>query len=713
MPVELHTQTPTPELLDLARTYGVIPEGGAVVPGLGEASASTLIEVLAALGVDASSPERIQLAQLNAEDERWRRMLPPIVVAREGAWVSFNVHVDDGDPVNVWVELDAESGGEHWALTQLDNFEPARSVDGRLVGRATFQVSGETPIGWHEIVATGPSGTARCPLLVAPNSVPMPPALQDCRQVWGLATQLYSVRSHLSWGLGDFADLADLAWLAGRKMGADFLLVNPVHAGEPMTPLSASPYLPTSRRFRHPLYIRPEDIPETAYLSSPERALVEWAAEPARALNTDAGPLNRDAVWEAKRSALEVIFTAPRKPSRQLAFTEFVTEQGADLETFATWCAIVEQRGSIKLPPELADPTSPAVSELAAELRERIEFYKWLQWVADEQAGNAHRTAREVGMAVGIVNDLAVGAHKNGADAWALGPVLASDVFIGSPPDFYNQQGQNWSQPPWHPLELARAGYAPFRAMIRAALRNSGALRVDHIIGMFRAWWIPEGCSPREGVYVGYDHEAMIGILVLEATRSGALVIGEDLGIVEPWVREYLTQRGILGSSVLWFEKDDVGEVLPPEQYRRLALAMVTTHDLPPTPGYLAGEHVEIRQRLGLLNEPVEWERQKARAERAEMLDMLTERGLISDDPSEREIVEALHRYLRSAPSLLLGVSLADAVGERRAQNQPGTDTEYPNWKVPLADAAERLVFIEDLPNNARMWSLIRALDAN
>jgi 4-alpha-glucanotransferase len=314
-------------------------------------------------------------------------------------------------------------------------------------------------------------------------------------------------------------------------------------------------------------------------------------------------------------------------------------------------------------------------------------------------------------MTVGVMHDLAVGVHPEGADVWSNRSVLATGVSVGAPPDMYNQQGQNWSQPPWHPRELARAGYAPYRDMLRTVLRHAGAIRVDHIIGLFRLWWIPGGARADAGAYVRYDHEALIGILCLEAHRAGAVVIGEDLGVFEPWVRDYLAERGVLGTSVLWFERTEDGAPLPPEEYRPLTLATVTTHDLPPTAGYLAGEHVELRERLGVLGEPVAEVRRKAREERAAMVAFLAERGLVGDDPSERELVEALHRVVRRTPAALLGVSLADAVGERRSQNQPGTDTEYPNWKVPLGDASGNVVLLEDLFDSARLRSLAAAMN--
>ena len=295
----------------------------------------------------------------------------------------------------------------------------------------------------------------------------------------------------------------------------------------------------------------------------------------------------------------------------------------------------------------------------------------------------------------------------------------------------YNQQGQNWSQPPWHPGRLAQLGYAPFRDMVRTILRHAGGIRIDHALGLFRLWWVPKGLPADQGAYVYYDHEALIGILCLEAQRAGAVIIGEDLGTYEPWVREYLAGRGLLGTSVLWFEY--AGEApLPPEAYRRECLASVTTHDLPPTAGYLAGEHITLRDRLGLLARDLEQEIVADREEQQQVLEMCRARGLLGSAavdvslegsgpavgsgssawiaPTEQETIEALYLLLAAAPSLMQGVALVDAVGERRVQNQPGTDKEYPNWKIPLADSAGVVVQLEQLATNPRAQSLFRVV---
>jgi 4-alpha-glucanotransferase len=343
-------------------------------------------------------------------------------------------------------------------------------------------------------------------------------------------------------------------------------------------------------------------------------------------------------------------------------------------------------------------------------LAARVDFYCWLQWVADEQLASAHRRALESGMRLGVVHDMAVGVHPEGADAWSLGTALARDVTVGAPPDAFNQQGQDWSQPPWRPDRLAELGYAPYRDMLRTVLRHAGGLRVDHVLGLFRLWWVPAGSAPDAGTYVRYDHEALVGILALEAHRAGALVVGEDLGVVEPWVRDYLRERGVLGTSILWFEKDGEGRPLEPESWRELCLATVATHDLPPASGYLAGEHVALRERLGLLTRAPEEERALDEADRARVLGLLRERGLLREGSSEREVVEALHRFLTWTPARLLGVSLADAVGDRRTVNQPGTHEEYPNWRLPLADGQGQPVLLEEVFASRRARSLARAV---
>ncbi len=702
---------PDRELLSqLAHACGVETEYWSYDGNLTSVADHTLIAVLAAMGIDATTEDKARAALADVDMQPWHNVLPECTVIRRDTEGAVAVHVPDGASVTLTAVL--EDGGQR-ALTQRDDYVPPRYVDGTLIGRASFTLPANLPLGYHTLRASVITSAAvesveyDAPLIVVPQRLRLPS--ERGASGWGIMAQLYSTRSRDSWGVGDTADLKEMCSFFGAS-GGDFILINPLHAAEPVGHMSPSPYLPVTRRFFNPIYIRPEDIREVAYMPAAQRALVHWAAEKPKAASLRNENIDRDSVWESKRRALEVIFNFGRSDARQRAFERFRAEEGQGLEDFAFWCALREKYGE-QFPENLARPDSAYAANERRELAERIDFYAWLQWIIDAQLEDAQRSACSAGMALGIFHDLAVGVHPHGSDVWSIPEAFAEGVGVGAPPDMYNQQGQNWSQPPWRPDSLRRMAYAPLRDMARTVLRHAGALRVDHVMGLFRLWWIPDGECPSGGTYVRFDHEAMVGVLMLEAARAGAVVVGEDLGNVEPWVRDYLRERGILGTSVMLFEQEN-GYFKEPGAYRREALVTVDTHDLPPAAGYLAGEHVDLRESLGLLTEPVEKVRSDAAEERRRLMDRLRQQGLIGDDPTEREVVEALHRFIARAPAELLGVALVDAVGERRAQNQPGTDQEYPNWRIPLADGSEQVVLVEDLPNNPRLQSLLAAFTA-
>ncbi len=706
--LEVHHTAPSPRLMELAAAHGVATEYWDWKGGHITVSHQTIAVVLTAMGVAVGSDAEVEASLRDHELAPWRRLLPPVAVVRSGpsaASSAVALHAPAGAEVRLVVAL--EEGGEV-ALERAPGGRGERDVDGVRTAEVLFTVPGDLPLGWHELRATSGGTTASAPLVSTPDVLALPEPIAAPGHRWGFMAQLYSVRSRDSWGLGDLADLTELLDWSGRDLGADFLLINPLLAAEPVGHMQDSPYLPTTRRFTNPVYLRVEDVREFAYLPATDRALVEWQAEALRASNTDPGHLDRDAVWAAKRAALRTVFEAGRSPARQAAFEAFRAREGQGLADYALWAAMIEHYGPGRPWPEQAGRIgSDLVEGLREQLRPAIAFHEWMQWLCDEQLAHAQATAVGAGMALGVMHDLAVGVHPSGADAWALRHVLATGVSVGAPPDAFNQQGQDWSQPPWQPVALAEAGYAPWRDMVRTILRHAGGLRVDHVLGLFRLWWVPQGEGPGAGTYVRYDHDALVGILCLEAARAGAVVVGEDLGLVEPWVRGYLAERGVLGTSVLWFEKDHgTGEPLAPQAWRELCLATVNTHDLPPTAGYLAGEHIELRDRLGLLTRPVSEELAVDEADRASVLDQLRGLGLLGEHPSEQEVVEALHAFLLATPSKLLGVALTDAVGERRTQNQPGTSEEYPNWRVPLADGDGEVVLLEDLRADPRVTSL-------
>ncbi|HEX5142238.1 MAG TPA: 4-alpha-glucanotransferase [Mycobacterium sp.] len=699
-------------LAELAARFGVAAEYDDWVGNRVAVPEATLVAALRALGVAAQTPEECAAALADHDRAHWSAILPPTIVGRAGSETTFWVHVTHGESVGVWLRL--EDGSVRPGARQLENFTPPYDLDGRTVGEATFALPADLPLGYHRLYVNSGGVESSAALIVTPPWLGLPEDLGR-RRLWGLATQLYSVRSKRSWGVGDLVDLADLAVWSGSRHGAGYVLINPLHAAAPTRPMEPSPYLPTSRHFVNPLYLRVEAIPEYADLRK-RRRVRRLRDELAAHVGKQDG-IDRDETWKAKRRALKLVYRVTRSAGRELAYRTFLDREGSALDDFATWCALAERHGANwhDWPEKLRHPHAAGVAEFAAKYSSTIDFYRWLQWQLDDQLAAAQSAAVRAGMPLGVMSDLAVGVHPDGADAWALQDVLALGVTAGAPPDEFNQLGQNWSQPPWRPDQLEASEYQPFRELISAVLRHSGGVRIDHIIGLFRLWWIPDGAPPTAGTYVRYNHEAMIGIVALEAHRAGAVVVGEDLGTVEPWVRDYLRERGLLGTSILWFESDRYhGGPLAAEHWREYCLSSVTTHDLPPTAGYLAGDHVRLRDSLGLLTRPVDEEQAEDERGREAWLAELRRVGLLGPEHSAADgdgtVITALYRYLGRTPSRLLALALTDAVGDRRTQNQPGTTNEYPNWRVALSDPQGRPMLLEDVFTDPRAAALCETM---
>ncbi len=537
--------------------------------------------------------------------------------------------------------------------------------------------------GWYSLA----SGKAHTTVLVAPPALPEPPG------TWGWMLQLYALRSAQSWGIGDLADLREFVGWTATTHGSGAVLVNPLHAVTPTVPVQPSPYSPSSRRFINPLYLRIADI--SGYRSGDPalRAEVDALWTESRGVDSVGERIDHDAVWRAKRAALELLWQAEGDPRP-------IMSDG--LRDFATFCALAERHGPrwSHWPSELRRPATASADP------QRVAFHAWVQQQCDEQLAAAKDAAR--GMAIGVVHDLAVGVDPEGADAWALQDVLAIGTTVGAPPDTFNQHGQDWGLPPWRPDRLAATGYAAYRDMLRAVLAHADGLRIDHIAGLWRLWWVPPGASPDQGTYVNYDAAAMLAALALEAHRAGAVVIGEDLGTVEPEVTETLADQRMLGCAVLWFARDEQvpgTPLLAPPRGPQCSAASISTHDLPTAVGFLRGEHVRARAALGLLkDEDAEWA--QAAIDRAELVDLLRAEGLLraADEEDEDEIVVAMHALLGRTPCRLLLISPYDVVGETRQPNLPGTVDEYPNWRLPLP------VTLEQLQRDPRVHRVVAAL---
>lgn len=700
------------DLARLAHVWGIATEYWDQGHERHEIPREAVISILRSLGVDATNTAACRAAIREADRRHWSAAVAPALVFRRGTsvggtWTAW-IHAPRDAAIRAWALL--EDGGRRSDLGAVERRETTRGNRPRGVEEFGVRIPDDMPLGWHRFVAEVDGREHDGALVICPERIEAGGGPARSRG-WGITTQLYSMRSRRSWGMGDLADLDDLATWAALDLGADFALVNPLHAAAPVPEQSPSPYLPATRRFANPIYARVEWIDEYAYVSGTERAAIDHLVRPLHAADRSADLIDRNAAWVAKREALEIVFGVRRSVGREAAYRQYRKGEGAELERFALWCALAEQHGPYwnEWPVEIRRADSTASRRAADEFRDRIEFHCWTQWIVSEQLARIQADAHAAGMSVGVIHDLAVGVDRFGADTWMHPELFASDVSVGAPPDGFNQMGQDWSQPPFRPDRLLAAEYRPVRDMLRTLLRHAGGLRIDHILGFFRLWWIPAGSDPSQGTYVRYDHEALLDILVLEANRAGALIVGEDLGTVEPWVAGCLAERGILGTDVLWFERRE-GRPRPPEAWRSDAMAAVSIHDLPPAMGYLEGTHVRLREELGLLSRDPQVEGQEHREEIVSWRAVLVDRGLMREDASLPEMMIALYRWAAWSPARLLAVALPDLCGDVATQNQPGTDTEYPNWRIPLCGPDGAPVLLEDLAGRPELVGIVSAV---
>ena len=511
----------------------------------------------------------------------------------------------------------------------------------------------DLPPGYHDLVPLDGGPTTR--LIVTPGRC----HLQHDLRTWGWAVQLYAARSQDSWGIGDLADLRELQRWA-TSIGAGVLAVNPLHAVAPTELQQASPYYPSSRCFRNPLYLRIEDVPGAAELG---RSL-ETLAKAGHALNRDRF-IERDEIWRLKCEALELCFA---RFEGDESFDSYVRDQGVGIDRYATYCAIAEVHGANwkDWPQELRRPDDSGVSRFAGDHGNRIRFHMWLQWLLDEQLGATS--------SLPVIHDLAVGFDPGGADAWAWQESLALDMRIGAPPDEFNAHGQNWGLPPFIPWKLRHQRYQPFIETLRACFRHAGGLRIDHVMGLFRLFWLPNSGGP--GGYVRYPAHELLDILALESHRARAFVVGEDLGTVEDAVRAELLERQVLSYRLLWFEHE------APESYPEQAVAALTTHDLPTLAGVWTRSDREDQGKAGLAANEAGEEEVRARLARAVQL---------PDDAPVSDVSVRAHEAIGRSPSRIVLATLEDALGVRERPNMPGTVDEWPNWSLALPDPLEEI----------------------
>jgi 4-alpha-glucanotransferase len=521
--------------------------------------------------------------------------------------------------------------------------------DGTVL-RVTTTLPPDLPLGYHELLPL--DGGASVDLIVSPGRCYLP--ANWCR--WGWSAQLFALRSGESWGIGDLADLRRLARWSSQEAGAGILLINPLHAATPILPQQSSPYFPSSRRYRNLLYLHIEDVPGATEAGTDLERLVKAG----QALNRERH-IDRDAIVGLKMQALEHLWS--RFPGDPM-FEHYCAEQGEDLRQFAAFCVLAEHYGRRwrDWPEAYRRSDAPAVARFAADRADRMRFHQWLQWLLDAQLS---RAAAELP----LMQDLPIGVDPDGADAWVWQDLLATDVTVGVPPDEYNTLGQDWRLPPFIPQKLRAAAYRPFRQIIQATLRHAGGLRIDHVMGLFRLYWIPQSADPRMGAFVRYPAEDLLAIVALESHRARAFIVGEDLGPVEKAAQAQLAAHRILSYRLLWFETE------PPARYPELALAAITTHDLPTIAGLWTGADLQSQYDLGL------------RPNEAGLHDirqrLRTMTGLPESAPVHEVIVGA-HQLLAEAPSIVVTATLEDAMAVEERPNMPNTTTAWPNWSLAL-----------------------------
>jgi 4-alpha-glucanotransferase len=649
-------------------------------------SPETQRAILRAMGVAAETDAAAAEVLGQLQDEDLRQPLDPVVVHRH----------DERNVIRVRVPRRA--GVMRWKVS-------IRSERGRVASRSGLHDSAapleiETPNfgpGYYDVRITlttkrGETEASQS-LIVVPHRCALPEDVLGSRKAWGVFANLYSVRGQRNWGIGDTGDLTELVkWIGGA--GGDFIGLNPLHAllnrgGD------ISPYGPVTRLWRNPAYIDVERVPEFADSARVRVPEIEASIETLR----ESSQVEYERIWATKRLVLDALHACFLERSahqathpRVAAYNEFVARGGRSLHDFATWMTIAEVRGEWNFrmwPADLQDARSDAVRRFAADHARPLAFHKWAQFELDQQLGAVAAESDRSGMCVGLYQDLAIGSSGTGSDVWAHRDLFRDGVTVGAPPDPYSDIGQNWGFPPVDPRSLQRDGYRYFIRLVRGALRHAGALRIDHVMGLFRLFWIPEGATGKDGAYVRYPHEDLLGILALESQRHEAIIVGEDLGVVPDYVPPAMRQWGILSSKVLFFEREDGGGFKPQAAYPPLSLASANTHDMPTIAGFWSGRDLELRKTVGL-TDPTAGDDSLGQRDREKSLlvERLRNDGALplhehpaADRSGAQPVKRAVHGFLAESPATLVALSLDDLGDEIEPVNVPGVGLDkYPSW---------------------------------
>lgn len=695
-------------LRTLCRYHGIATEFADVWGEVQRVSDNSLVGLLAAFDIDASSQSATQRALAKVETNKWSAALPAVcaVQTSEAPWT-------------IKLRVPSSTAELHWHIALEDGLAITGSV--RVAQAPTLartsssgielleieaEIVAGLPTGYHRFRLEGVAGETL--IISAPARCYRPPGAEEGNRVWGPSVQLYSLRSNRNWGIGDFSDLSTFVKDAASQ-GASLVGVNPLHALFPDRPNHASPYSPSSRRAINVLYIDPEAAEGFDTCAAAKRLVASEEFRSRLALLRAKALVDYEGVASAKLEVLSLMFSdfkhwfavAARGELGGIRsrFNNFVRQGGKALQTHCIFEALQEHAAAqmaagAELTPSYSGPSTPEVEAFAHRQADRVLFYQYLQWLAHLQLQQVIDTCRAMGMAVGLYLDLAVSVDRGGSDAWGAGDLFTMKARVGAPVDAFNPNGQDWGLLPMRPDRLRAEGYRYFIETLRENMHGAGALRIDHVMGLMRLFWIPEGHTARSGSYVHYAVDEMLAIVALESQRNHCMVIGEDLGTVAPEMREAMAQRDLLSYRLMYFERDDTG-FIPPEKYPAGALVAVSTHDLATFNGWWNGEDLRVRLAQGLYPAPDIFEQQLVdrSKERAELLRALKQAGLITHDAMAAfafcssppaELVNAVHGFLAATPCSLLVVQPEDFLGVVDQANMPGTTTEQPNWRRKL-----------------------------
>ncbi|WP_447984183.1 4-alpha-glucanotransferase [Nitrospira sp. Nam74] len=731
---------------ELAKRFGIDPEYYDIFGHKHLVPLETKSAILASMGIRTETVTDMAQELAAVHEATWRQPCEPVLVqqvGRDGTW-SFRMPAqeNEGDAIRIEWSIKDEAGRQLLAENAGPGLQPTDRalLDDRHYWKFHLPLPRGLAPGYYDLTATGTSsshhvhGSLR--LIIVPTHCYQPAEMETGRRLWGVSLQLYALRSTQNWGVGDFTDLFQWAEWAATELKAGIIGLNPLHALKNSRPYHISPYSPDSRFYLNAVYVDVEKAPEFQQSSEAQEIAREGGVLSSLEALKKSDTVDYERVAALKRRVLNALFETfeeqhfRREGDRRVActtrgedFEQYLQREGHALQAFALFQVLYEQF-SKKSPPQLVwqdwpeayrHPNSTASQAfLLAHVRE-VRFHQYVQWLAHEQLRRVHERTRELAMPIGLYHDLALGSDRGGSDAWIFQSLLALSADCGCPPDAFAPEGQNWGLPPVNPHALRRNGYRMFIDLLRKNLQYGGAIRLDHVMALFRLFWIPRGLPPSAGAYVQYPWDDLLGILALESVRHRAVIVGEDLGTVPDFVREKLGAAGVLSYRVFYFERADDGEWKRPAMYPRQALAVVTTHDLPTLAGFWDGEDLRVRERLGFYPDESAYgraldERQRDKAGIARALQREgvwpsdVEEAVALQQPLSADLTGAIHAYVARSPSSFMLVTLEDLVGEVTQVNLPGTLDSYPNWshKTPFT--------LDEVKANSHASRLARAL---